>query len=222
MRPVLADEMRRLDQAAILDFHIPSLTLMENAGRGVADLIRREFKPCRAAVFVGNGNNGGDGLVVARSLVESSFAVTVLMLGDPACLKHDPKTNFLRFQRTGASVRIIPESMSETDLFLLAKDSELIVDAIFGVGLRRDIQGVMKTAVAVMNRTGRPVVSIDIPSGLDADSGRVRGAAVKATVTATLAIPKVGLAVADGPEYCGRVEIIDIGMPDVLLAPYRD
>lgn len=222
MKPVSAAGMRRLDQTTIEEFNIPALTLMENAGRGVSEIISRDYKPCTAVIFAGKGNNGGDGLVVARYLANQGFDVRILMLEDPANLKTDPLVNYRIVEKMKVPVEKISELSSLNKIAGICSNAGLIVDAVFGVGLKSELRGVFKTAVEAINAAGRPVISIDIPSGLDADSGAVHGAAVKAQVTATLALPKAGLLTGEGPEHAGKIEIVDIGIPRSLLVPYLD
>lgn len=222
MKPVSSDEMRRLDRAAIEEFHIPAILLMENAGRSVADLIARDHKPCRAAIFIGKGNNGGDGLVTARHLSNRGFEVLILMLEDPAKLKPDPLANYQAVEKMHLPVRRIGEGFPGGKLVRIASGADLIVDAIFGIGLKSDLRGIFDTAVRAINEAARFVVSIDIPSGLDADSGEIHGVAVKANVTAALALSKTGLVTGKGPACAGKIEIVDIGIPRNLLRPYLD
>jgi len=222
MKPVSAAEMRRLDRAAIEDFGIPSLLLMENAGRGVCELILRDHRPCRTAIFIGKGNNGGDGLVVARHLANRGFQVRILMLEDPASLKSDPLANFRIVEKMKLPFQKVTDDLSEEVLLSLFSDAELIVDALLGTGLKSDLQGRYKTAVIAIHNAFKPVVSIDVPSGLDADSGMVHGVAVAASMTATLGLPKAGLFTGAGPRNSGKIEIVDIGIPRVLLEPYLD
>lgn len=222
MKPVLAEDMRRLDRAAIEEFGIPGLILMENAGRGVSDIISRAYQPGPVAIFVGKGNNGGDGLVVSRYLTNRGFDVLVLLLEEPARLKSDPLINYRIAEKMKIPVRKISGPVLPDEIAGICSDADLIVDAIFGVGLNTGLAGVFRTAVEAINHSGRPVLSIDIPSGLDADSGAVHGAAVKASTTATLGLPKAGLMAGQGPEYSGKIEIVDIGIPRSLLGPYLD
>jgi len=213
------DEARRIDQAAMRDYAIPGILLMENAGRSVSDSISREYKPCKVLIFAGKGNNGGDGLVVARHLTNRGYSVQVVLLEDPALLKSDPLLNFsimdkmkIPWVRMGA---VFEEKVS-----ISCQESELVVDAIFGIGINSPVSGVFERAIRIINGSQRPVVSIDIPSGLDADTGQVHGVAVKATKTVTLVLPKRGLFEGEGPQHSGEIEVADIGIPRELLLPF--
>jgi NAD(P)H-hydrate epimerase len=217
-----ADDIRRLDQAASRDYSIPGILLMENAGKAVADVIRREYKPCRVLVIAGKGNNGGDGLVVARYLAGHGYRVKIALLEDPAHLKADPLANFTLTQKNNIPCAAISKSVSEEALLELCRESELIVDAIFGIGIHSPACGIFEKAISAINRSKKPVVSIDIPSGLDSDTGQVHGVAVKATRTVTLALPKFGLYKGEGPHHSGEIEVADIGIPRELLVSFMN
>jgi len=217
MRRVTADEVRQMDQSAIRDYCIPSLLLMENAGRSVSDVISREYKPCKVLVFIGKGNNGGDGLVVARHLANRGYSVQVVLLEDPARLKADPLVNFSIVRKMNIPWAVVASSKER--IFALCQKSGLVVDAIFGVGIHSPVCGIFEKAICAINKCRKPVVSIDIPSGLDADTGEVHGVAVRATKTVTLALPKHGLFEGEGPLYAGKIEVADIGIPRGLLLP---
>ncbi len=213
MKTVSAEEMRRLDEKAIREYGIPSLLLMENAGRGVAEAIQSAFgSGLSISVFCGKGNNGGDGFVCARHLYNRGFAVQVLLFAESQELKEDAKLNFDILNKMR-----LPLFRNPKDIPFLIQSSEVLVDALFGVGLRRELSGIFREAVEAINSAGKKVVSIDVPSGLDSDSGRVLGAAVKADRTFTLALPKRGFYVGDGPAHAGEIHVIDIGIPRDLL-----
>ena len=216
---ITAEEVRRIDQKAIREYAIPGLLLMENAGRSVSEVIFRCYKPCKVLIFAGKGNNGGDGLVVARHLANRGFPVQIILLEDPAKLKADSLLNFDILCRMKASLVPMTDA-SEDEFFGYTQNSDLVVDAIFGVGIRGPVSGVFENAIRAVNRSGKQVISIDVPSGLDADTGQVRGVAVKATRTVTLALPKIGLYEGAGPGLSGEIEVVDIGLPRELLQPF--
>ena len=217
---ISAEEIRRMDQSAIQDYSIPSLLLMENAGRSVSDVIFRDFRPCKVLIFAGKGNNGGDGFVVARHLTNRGYSVKVVLLEDPARLKLDPLLNFKIVSKMNIPVVLSNESIPEEELLRHCLNAELIVDAIFGVGVDSPARGIFEKAIRAINRGMKPVLSIDVPSGLNADTGQVHGVAVKATKTVTLALPKAGLFEGEGPQYAGEIEVADIGIPRKLLSPF--
>ena len=227
MRLVYAEEMQALDRFTIEDFGLPGLILMENAGRGTAELILERFAPeAKRGVLVicGPGNNGGDGFVIARHLFQKGIPVKVLSLAQQEKFKADALVNFEVAADLGLIKGFI---LSENEVSLLdeaLKDCALIVDAIFGTGLKREVKGRFAEVIRRINASGKPIVSVDIPSGLSADSGKPLGIAVKATLTATMALPKVGQVIYPGRTYVGELEIIDISMPQKIiekLAPKR-
>jgi NAD(P)H-hydrate epimerase len=208
--------MKALDRWAIRTIGIPSVCLMENAGRLVAEEVKRFLrrrKGRKVLVIAGTGNNGGDGLVAARHLLNAGLRVKILLAGTPGRMTLDEALNFriakkLRIPATMAFRLSAPALLRE-----FAK-ADVIIDALFGTGLSRAVDGKYRTLIEVMNTSGRPVVAIDIPSGLDGTTGRMWGVAVKARMTVTLAHPKTGLFVGYGPRYAGRVICVDIGIPE--------
>jgi NAD(P)H-hydrate epimerase len=219
MKSVGSAEIRKLDQAAIKDYAIPGLLLMENAGRSVSDVILREYKPCKVLIFIGKGNNGGDGLVVARYLANRGYSVQVALLEDPARFKSDPFLNYSMVCKMNIPCALMT-AFTEEEILGFCRDSKLVVDAIFGVGIHSPVQGSFEKAIRAINGSQRSVVSVDIPSGLDADTGQVHGVAVKATKTVTLSLPKLGLFEGQGSRYSGEIEVVDIGIPRELLLPF--
>jgi ADP-dependent NAD(P)H-hydrate dehydratase / NAD(P)H-hydrate epimerase len=216
--PVLSRaEVRELDRLASLDGGVPSLALMENAGRGAAELAMREFPEARRVVVVcGIGNNGGDGFVVARRLRARGLSVSVFLASDPERLGGDALTAFEALTDAGAAwLKVDEGTLAAFDASLASAD--LIVDALFGTGLDRDVIGTPRTVIERMNGAAAPRLALDLPSGIDADSGKPLGAAVRATITATFAESKRALATPLGAAYGGRVEVIDIGIPPGLV-----
>ena len=220
MKIVDSATMRRLDETAIKRYDIPRLVLMENAGRGVAEIIERDFgglKSKMVSIFAGKGNNGGDGFVVARHLLNKGFKVCVYLLARPQDVHGDAKTNLNIWEKIkGETVSIVSKKSLERHRVNI-RHSHLIVDAIFGTGLSADVKGIQRDVIEFINRLNKPIVAVDVPSGLNASNGRVLGSCVKATITATMAIPKIGLLIYPGMDYAGKVEVVDIGMPRELL-----
>ncbi|MBS0280209.1 MAG: NAD(P)H-hydrate dehydratase [Proteobacteria bacterium] len=198
--------MRRADAMAV-EAGTASLALMENAGRGVADIIVSRFAPCRVAVLCGPGNNGGDGFVVARLLSGHGFDVVVACGGEQ---KGDAAT--MADQWRGARAPLIPVVLDEADL---------IVDALFGTGLSRPPDAIYRTLIEAVNRASVPVVAIDIPSGVDGDSGQVRGIAVEADITVTFFRLKPAHLLLPGRDLCGETLLADIGIPETACADIR-
>jgi hydroxyethylthiazole kinase-like uncharacterized protein yjeF len=218
MKPVLSrEEMRRFDAQASSVGRVPSLLLMENAGRGAADAIKARFSVTgsRVLVVAGAGNNGGDGFVVARRLLAEGALVDVVALTAPDRLKGDALTNAEAFRGVGGVVTHAPGPDLEP-LDQALRGADLVVDAIFGTGLSRPVEGFLASAIEHINAAARPVVALDIPSGLDCDTGQTLGVAIRARATVTFAHPKRGLLTPNGALYTGALTVVDIGVPAAL------
>ncbi|MDH7481506.1 MAG: NAD(P)H-hydrate dehydratase [Armatimonadota bacterium] len=216
MKVATAKQMHDFDRRAAEEFGIPSIVLMENAGRHVFEsacgILGRVIGKL-VIVVAGSGNNGGDGFVAARHLRDAGAQVIVLLLAHPEKIKGDAKTNFEILRNTGADIRQISEASAVVSLLAQA---DLIIDAIFGTGIKGEVTGVPREIIKAINDSGRPVIAVDIPSGVDADTGRVLGVCVKADVTVTFALPKLGIVIYPGAEYAGRLVVGDIGIPKQL------
>lgn len=218
IRPLSRAEIRSIDARAADEFHLPTLVLMENAGRGAAERLRARLEPGnRVAVVCGPGNNGGDGCVVARHLDAWGVPVHILWIADPDQLRGDAAVQRQIITASGLRQTVcIEESI---DAFV--SDCEWIVDALLGTGLTRPVEGVLLSAIRSMNDSGRPIVALDLPSGLDADTGQPLNEAVRATFTATFVAPKLGFAAPGASAYTGAVEVVEIGVPGRLLAEFE-
>ena len=220
MKVANAEEMQELDRKAIETYRIPGMILMENAGKGAAEVISNTFPDIhkkKIAIIAGKGNNGGDGLVIARYLLNQGVSVRVYLLTDPKGLRGDAETNFNIFQRMKGEVISVPSSK---DYVKLKKDLErfdILVDGIFGTGLDAEVRGYYREVIDHLNTLQRPIVAIDIPSGLDADTGKPLGTAIRASLTITFGLPKVGHLIPPGIDYVGEVKVIDIGIPKRLV-----
>jgi NAD(P)H-hydrate epimerase len=216
-----ADTMRELDRHTIETLGVPGEVLMESAGRAVADVALRllpETRSGTAMVLCGAGNNGGDGLVIARHLHVSGVDVRTVLIGDPSRLSGDAALNRERAMRAGVCF--------EGDDWRLP-ESGVVVDALFGTGLSRAVEGPAADTIEHLNaardaaRGELKVLAVDIPSGLSAETGQPQGVAVRADVTVTIGLPKLGLALEPGRSLAGRVEVVRIGIadeaPDVRL-----
>ena len=215
MKLVTAQQMRELDRAAIERHGVPSLELMERAGQGVAHAVQKrvESQKGTVVVVVGRGNNGGDGLVCARHLISAGYQVSVLLLASPNLLSPDARANWELLAPLTAHLLAI-ESVGELNSHrpTLATAS-CIVDAVLGTGLDREVGGLAAAAIEAINSSGVPVIAVDIPSGLSADTGLPLGQAVTAMATITFGLPKQGLFIGQGPSCAGQVEVVDIGIP---------
>ena len=214
MKVVTADEMRQIDQQTIQGIGIPGIVLMEHAGRAVFEAIRKHFSECRrVAVVVGKGNNGGDGLVVARQLARAGYSVQVILVSPPDQFSGDALTNLQIAQNLNLP---IVQAFSEIDLKQLERQisqCDLIVDAIFGTGLRGAVSGFVGNIITCINESGCPIVAVDLPSGLQTDIGATEGVCISAAYTVAIGLPKRGLLLHPGTDAAGEVEIADIGFP---------
>ncbi len=207
------DQMRQYDDHAIKTWGIPSAVLMENAGRSTYRLLKKEYLQGRkrVAVFCGRGNNGGDGFVIARYALRDGISTEVFLLANPVSLKGDALLNMDLYRSLGGRVSPIENNPGRAAEGM--KDCDLIVDAIFGTGLTKEVRATERVVIEEMNRSGKPVIAVDIPSGLDGLRGIPLGVAVKAVHTYTYGHPKVGELLYPGVTYRGKLTVIDISLP---------
>jgi hydroxyethylthiazole kinase-like uncharacterized protein yjeF len=220
MRVLNSSQMREADRRTIEDIGIPSLVLMENAGRQVVaaiEAIHAELLEGRVAVLCGRGNNGGDGFVVARTLIQRGVDVSVFLVGAVADVRGDARTNLEILARLGVTVVEIADSQAWELHFSEIGRSSLVIDAIFGTGLKAPLAGVFQTVVADVNASGIPVVAVDLPSGLSADSQEPIGDSIEADTTVTLAAPKLPLVLPPAETRAGDIVIADIGIPTHVI-----
>jgi len=218
MLPVLvtAEQMRQMDRIAIEQYGIPGLLLMENAGLQVVNHAEQRFggwQGKRVLVLCGTGNNGGDGMVVARHAMQRGAEVLVVLAGDPEKVTGDARTNLHIAQKLGI-VRPLQNAEDLAHLWGRA-DWDLVVDALLGIGVTGEVRGLIGEVIGFFQSCPVPVVAVDVPSGIDADTGAVCGRAIRATLTITFGAMKVGLAVHPGAEYAGELVVADIGIPAV-------
>jgi hydroxyethylthiazole kinase-like uncharacterized protein yjeF len=215
VRLLTALEMQDLDRRTIEEVGIPGIVLMENAGRGVAEHLCRRFSdlfPGPVLVLAGKGNNGGDGYVIARHLLNRNWQVRTVVLGGRESIGGDAGTNLAALLNSGGEVIFVEEDGLSRCL-AGQNDCRLIVDALFGTGLSSEVRGFYAQAVGWINDAGVPAVAVDIPSGVDASTGRVLGCCVRAALTVTFAFPKVGHVVYPGAAFVGELVTVDIGIP---------
>lgn len=225
LRPMTRDEVRGLDAKAAEALGLPTLVLMENAGRGAAAMLRDRLgvpASSRCLVLCGPGNNGGDGGVVARHLDAWEYEVRVVWLAQPDQLRGDARTQWTILDRAGIEQDAWGEHEAPSDrLDALLAGADWVIDGLLGTGLTRPVAGVMLAAIEAINRSGKPALALDLPSGLDADRGVPLGAAVRARATATFVAPKLGFEAPGARDYTGTVAVVDIGLPRSLLEPFR-
>jgi len=208
MKAITAKQAKEIDRVAREKFGIPTLVLMENAGRAVAEHaigMCKKHRP-KVAIFCGKGNNGGDGFVAARHLLIKASKVSVYLIGSRREVRGEAKTNLDIFLKMGQKVlrpsKKLPSEVAKFDI---------VIDAIFGVGLKGKIKGPAARIIDIINNTARKILAVDIPSGLDATTGEASGACIKANETVTFVAPKKGFFKKDGPALSGKIKTVDIG-----------
>lgn len=220
MKVATAEQMQELDRKAIETYRIPGILLMENAGRGATEAILASYPDLqkkRAAIIAGKGNNGGDGFVIARQLMQRGIPVKVFLLTDPKSLRGDAETNHYIFYRMKGEIIPVPSAMDYQKVKREVEKADLLIDAIFGTGLDAEVRGYYREVIDHLNTLHKPIVAIDIPSGLNANTGKPLGAAIRASLTVTFGLPKVGLLISPGTDYVGTLKVIDIGIPKNLV-----
>ena len=253
LRPLTCDEVRRLDVRAASELAIPTLVLMENAGRGAAGWLAeltgaippdqggRPVRPSltasaqepphgpslpRILILCGPGNNGGDGAVMARHLDAWGFPIRVIWFAARNQLRGDAAAQWEMLQRSrinqSAFFDINPAEPGFDAIPIAAtlSNADWIVDGLLGTGLSRPVDGPLRKVIELTNQSGKPIFALDVPSGLDTDTGQPLGVAVRACATATFVAAKAGFSVAGASDYTGEVAVIDIGLPRCLLEPY--
>lgn len=220
MLPVLvtAEEMRQMDSRTIQEFGMPGVVLMENAGLQVVNHAERRFgswKGKRVLVLCGSGNNGGDGMVVARHTAQRGAKVQVVLAADPAKVSGDALTNLQIVQKLGLPLHVLHSAQELHSLWQQGWD--LVVDALLGIGVTGEVRGLIGEVIRFFEHCPVPVVAVDVPSGIDVDTGAVCGCAMRASLTVTFGAMKVGLMVYPGVEYAGEVVVADIGIPVAVV-----
>src|SRR3989338_4512171 len=210
MKIVTAKEMQEIDRIAIDDYGISGIVLMENAAKGVVASLFKKFpdiKDKKVGIFAGKGNNGGDGLAVARLLTDKGIATEVYLLSKKDMLKGDAKTNLDLAEEIGIKILEIV-SLDELEA---VKDNilknDILIDAIFGTGLNSGVKGYYTDVIHFINSSNKFVLSIDIPSGLSSDTGEIIGKHIKADLTVALCLPKIGEILYPSAEYVGELDV---------------
>jgi NAD(P)H-hydrate epimerase len=222
MRILSASEMREVDRITSKRFGIPSLALMENAGASVARYCFTKFQnvfPARVLVVCGKGNNGGDGLVAARHLLQQDILVDVILLGSYPQVQGDAKSNLDAFIATGVRPTYISTFAEWNEQALSIQSPDVVIDAILGTGMSKPLDGFLAHVIEDINVrfSSKFIISIDLPSGLNADSHEINGPSIRADATLTMTAPKVCLAMPPAADSVGKVHVIPIGSPDSLV-----
>ena len=226
MKVVTAAEMRQIDQDTIEGIGIPGIVLMETAGSAIVRAIERHYPTCqRIGIFAGKGNNGGDGIVIARQLAHAGRDVRLFLVSPEDSFTGEAHTNLQIAKRLGLRIaETLTDGALGSDFFAERSTSlthtarcELLVDAILGTGLRGAVRDPIATIINAINRLPIPILSVDLPSGLDADTGHPLGTCIQADRTVTIGLPKRGLLMHPGAELTGKLEVADIGFPEQVV-----
>ena len=209
------NEMREMDNRAINEYDIPEAILMENAGQAAYFTILKEFeiKNKNFVTFCGVGHNAGDGLVVTRKIFSNGGKVSVIILGDSTKFDGAARQNFEIVRKLQIEIIYLDDISQAVEKI---KHADAIIDAIFGTGLDREVTGKYKEAINLINKNNKTVFSIDIPSGINGDTGKIMGVAVKANYTTTFGLPKIGSLLFPGDEYVGKLYVSHISFPPVM------
>jgi len=219
MKVVTSQQMKEIDRKAIEESNLSGLTLMENAGLRIFQSLKNIYPDLRLKkiiIFAGSGNNGGDGFVVAHHLYNYGVKVKVFLLSHSDKIKGEAEENLNIINKMGVEIFETKTTKLE-EMQRAIQNSDLIIDAILGTGLQGKVTGLKAKIIDLINVANKEVVAIDVPSGLDTDTGKIEGPCIKATHTITLALPKIGLLIFPGASRAGKVTVEDIGMPSYLL-----
>jgi NAD(P)H-hydrate epimerase len=211
--------MRKLDRFAIETIGIPGVVLMENAGRAVFEAAYKALagKEMPALVFCGRGNNGGDGFVAARHLINNGIETSVYVVGALTKIKGDAAVNLRILRKMGVAIDKVSQG-ALPQLRARMKQCGLVIDALLGTGLSGEVTGLYREVIALINEAGCPVLSVDIPSGLDGTTGQPLGIAVVANTTVTFQLPKKGFENPKARNFTGELKVVDIGIPTHLYS----
>lgn len=221
MKVATAEEIRLIDRRAIEEYGIPGAVLMENAGTGVFRTILERYKissNAKVVVVCGKGNNGGDGFVVARHLVNQGIRTEIVLLTEKSRVQGDARVNLDIIDRMGIPLLEAPDIENFSRVKEVLSQADFILDAILGTGLTQAVTGFYKEVIELMNGLQKPIIAVDIPSGLSSDTGVVPGSCIQADMTVTFELPKRGLILYPAAEFVGQLEVIPIGIPRGIIA----
>lgn len=209
--------VREVDRIAIEEYHLPGIVLMENAGRNTAELLCTRGIDGPVVICCGKGNNGGDGFVIARHLENRGHEVRMLLFASPQQLQGDALTNYRVLDAAGTSIRVFDDTIDDEELSRELRRAGWIVDALLGTGTHGEIREPFTTVIDAVNETGKPVLAVDLPSGLDCDSGEPLNRCIEAALTATFVARKTGFDNPVSRQYTGEVHVVDIGVPRAVI-----
>ena len=211
------DQCREVDRRLVEDYGIPSVVLMENAGRGAAELLRSLGAKGPVAICCGSGNNAGDGFVIARHLDLEGIPVRVCLWTEPSRLQGDAAVNFRIVERSGLPLQVFGAVHDRRRLLSELAGADWVVDALLGTGARGEPRSPLAEVIGEINAQGLPVFAVDVPSGLDCDTGRPSATTIRARHTATFVAAKPGFSAAPAADYVGELHVLPIGVPTRLI-----
>ena len=217
------DQVREVDRRAIEDYGIAGIVLMENASLGLFNcaeqILTQRASAARVAIVTGTGNNAGDGFALARHLHNAGYLPSIMIVGQESRIGGDARTNLEIIKRMGLDLKLV--SQDQQGLAQLGDElqkADLVIDAIFGTGLSGTVRGFYRNVIEEINASSTAVLAVDIPSGLDCDTGQPLGLAVRAQTTVTFVAKKIGFDAPDAEAYTGKVLVVDIGAPKELIS----
>ncbi len=216
MRYLSAEESRNVDWLAKSQGHIMGIVLMENAGRGIAEILLAENPKGKVVICCGRGNNGGDGFVIARHLNAAGVDVHVLLFANPKELMGDACMNHAIIAHSDIPMKVLTSPSAE-DLKSIFQDAVWVVDALVGTGQKGVLRSPFDIVVRQINESGVKVIAVDLPSGLDADTGIASDPTIKATITVTMVTPKTGFQNPEAQYYLGKLKVVGIGLPKCFM-----
>lgn len=206
-------QAREIDERTVSEYGLPSIVLMENAGRGLADKLFQFGLTGPVVICCGAGNNGGDGFVLARHLDYRRGTVRVLLWGEPGKLRGDAAVNYRVLEKSGVPIDVCDADSGPRQLDDALRTAGVIVDALLGTGARGEPRPPLDAVIERLNRSGVPIVAVDLPSGLDCDTGAAATHTIRALHTCTFVAPKAGFTAPEAARYTGVVHVLDIGAP---------
>ncbi len=220
LRPLTRKEVRDVDRRAIDEFGMSGLQLMENAARGAAELLLKQNRSGSILIVTGKGNNAGDGFVMARHLENYGCDVKLLLLANSDELAGDALFNYKIIEKCGIPILQSDESNLQELLMSELSNAQWIVDAMLGTGITGDVREPYQSAIKLINASRKKIFAVDLPSGLDCDTGEPLGICIKADITATFVAMKTGFNHPIAKSHLGKVQVIDIGVPQALIRSY--